>query len=261
MGGGNGAGAVPMSEIYSSITGETTAVIYAKLYPAMTLGNWLSIFSAIGLKCIGDRFPSTTGNGVLMRGFSNEESNKNYNSELNISDLGIGFFITTSFFIFGRIGSKFLPSIHAYAFTIIAVAFIKIIGLLPEKIEHCVVKWYKLISDNFTVVIMAGVGIAMFNIKTLFETLTPSFLIICGAVVIGAIIGAGIGGLLVKFFFVESAITAGLCMSNGGGNGDIMVLSSAERMELMPFAQISSRLGGALILVIQSILASILFAL
>ena len=258
MGGGNGAGAVPMSEIYSSINGLETDVVYARLYPAMQIGNWISIFSAIGLKILGDRLPKSTGNGALMRGFTAEESNTSYSFAMKITDLGIGFFATAAFFILGRVIGSFFPAIHAYAFTILAVAVVKIGGFLPEKIEFCIVKWYRFMCDNFTVVIMAGVGIAMFDLATLFETLSPAFLIVCLAVVLGAILGAGFCGLFVKFFFVESAITAGLCMSNGGGNGDIMVLSSAERMELMSFAQISSRLGGALILVIQSLLASML---
>ena len=258
MGGGNGAGAVPMSEIYSSISGVGTDVAYAKLYPAMQIGNWISIFSAVGLKCLGDRMPKSTGNGVLMQGFSNAESQTQYSFRMTIGDLGTGFFATACFFIFGRIISHFVPAVHAYAFTILAVAAAKIFGLLPERIEFCIVQWYRLLCDNFTVIIMAGVGLSMFNLATLFETLSLPFLAVCITVVFGAILGAGFLGLAVKFFFVESAITAGLCMSNGGGNGDIMVLSSAERMELMSFAQISSRLGGAVILVIQSVLASML---
>ena len=65
-------------------------------------------------------------------------------------------------------------------------------------------------------------------------------------------------GLLVGFYPVEAAITAGLCMANMGGTGDVAVLSAANRMELMPFAQISSRLGGAIILIIGSLMLSTL---
>ena len=65
-------------------------------------------------------------------------------------------------------------------------------------------------------------------------------------------------GQLVGFYPVESAITAGLCMANMGGAGDLAVLGAARRMELMSYAQISSRIGGAIILLIGSIAFSLL---
>ncbi len=256
MGGGNGAGAVPMSEIYSSHTGIGSDVYYARLYPALAMGNWVSIFMAIILNAAGNRFKGITGNGKLIQGMDSEKKDGRYEYKMTLQDLGTGLFLTGAFFIFGNVVSKFIPAIHAYAFTIIGVAVVKIVGILPGKLEFCAIKWYNFMSSNFTVIIMAGVGLAMFDIASFFETLSPAFLLISAVVVVGGVIGAGLGGILVKFFFVESAITAGLCMSNAGGSGDVQILSASNRMELMPFAQISSRLGGALILIIQSVLAT-----
>ena len=74
--------------------------------------------------------------------------------------------------------------------------------------------------------------------------------------VVGAILGAGLVGRWVGFYFIESAITAGLCMTNMGGTGDVAVLSACKRMQLMPFARISTSIGGALIIFLCGLLAS-----
>ena len=77
-------------------------------------------------------------------------------------------------------------------------------------------------------------------------------------IVIGCCIGSGLFGWIVGFYPVESAITAGLCMANMGGAGDLAVLGAAKRMDLMVYAQISSRIGGAMVLLIASILFAFL---
>ena len=48
------------------------------------------------------------------------------------------------------------------------------------------------------------------------------------AVVAGAGLGAGLVGKLMGFYPIEAAITAGLCMANMGGTGDVAVLSAAN---------------------------------
>jgi len=83
------------------------------------------------------------------------------------------------------------------------------------------------------------------------------YVVLVSVTVIGAMAGAALVGRLVGFYPIESAITAGLCMANMGGTGDVAVLSAARRMELMPFAQISSRLGGAFIILLATALIKI----
>lgn len=83
--------------------------------------------------------------------------------------------------------------------------------------------------------------------------------IICFAIVLGAVIGTAVFGWLLGFYPIDSAITAGLCMANRGGGGDLIVLSAADRLELMSYAAVSSRLGGGLVLVLAGIVFSILY--
>ena len=61
---------------------------------------------------------------------------------------------------------------------------------------------------------------------------------------------------MVGFYPVDAAITAGMCMANRGGSGDIACLGAADRMELMAYAQLSSRLGGGIVLIIASFVFS-----
>jgi malate:Na+ symporter len=51
-------------------------------------------------------------------------------------------------------------------------------------------------------------------------------------------------GRLLKMYPIETAIV-NACHSGQGGTGDVAILTAANRMQLMPFAQIATRIGGA----------------
>ncbi|MFG6150192.1 2-hydroxycarboxylate transporter family protein [Halobacillus sp. B23F22_1] len=249
MGGGMGAGAVPMSQIYSELMGNDPSYYISMLVPALALGNVFAIILASMLNILGKKVPSLTGNGQLLKGFEYKEEK----SSFDIQKMGVGLMAAILFFMIGTLVAGFIP-LHAYALMIIIVALAKIADIIPKNILDGANQWYKFVAKNWTLALLFGIGIAYTDLNTVLEALTLQYIVTVLGVVIGAVIGAGLLGKLVGFYPIESAITAGLCMANMGGTGDVAVLSSSRRMELMPFAQISSRLGGAIILLLAGLL-------
>src|SRR5690606_38561402 len=133
------------------------------------------------------------------------------------------------------------------------VAALKVANFMPEIIVEGASQWYEFVARNWTNALLVGIGVAYTDLEAVLNALSIQYVLIVLAVVIGAVIGAGVVGKFMGFYPIEAAVTAGLCMANMGVTGDVAVLSAARRMELMPFAQISSRLGGALILLLASI--------
>lgn len=261
MGGGTSAGAVPMSQMFGSTLGTDAGEMLALMTPAVALGNALAIICAGFLDKLGKAKPALTGNGNIMRGngeLYSEDTNKKADPTTDLSVFACGMAVAGMFLGIGQFIQKFVPSIHAYAWMILLMVIVKILGILPESIEKSCALWYQFFVKNFTNVLLAGLGIGLISLEPIIAAFNVSYLIICALVVIGAIIGAAIVGYFVGFYPIEAAITGGLCMANMGGSGDIATLGACKRMELMPFAAVSSRLGGAMILILSSVLLSIL---
>ncbi|MGJ9384812.1 2-hydroxycarboxylate transporter family protein [Salipaludibacillus sp. CF4.18] len=252
MGGGMGAGAVPMSQVYSEFLGNPPSYYISMLVPALALGNVFAIVFASLLNKLGNKMPSLTGNGQLIKGFEMEKNE----STFDIQKLAVGLLAALVFFVSGNILGGFIP-LHPYALMIILVAMAKIFNLIPKNIVDGASQWYQFVAKTFTLALLFGIGVAYTDLNAVLGALSIQYVLIVGAVVLGAAIGAGIVGKFVGFYPIESAITAGLCMANMGGTGDVAVLSASKRMELMPFAQIASRLGGALILLLAGLLIPI----
>lgn len=258
MGGGMGAGVVPLSGMYAEALQADKAAIISRMIPASTLGNVMAIVGAGLLAKLGEVKPALTGNGRLMRNHNSDMNEKN-NSSVTLEELGIGMITAMFFFLLGVIISKFVPAVHSYAWMIILVAISKAFGIIPVKFEDSARQWSQFVMKNWTSALLVGIGISMIDLGAVAQAISPMYLLLVFVVVGSVSLGAGIGGQLVGFYPVESAITAGLCTTNMGGTGDIAVLSAAKRMELLPFAQIATRICGALILIVASLLIQILF--
>lgn len=98
---------------------------------------------------------------------------------------------------------------------------------------------------------MVSMGVD-FDLAELASACCPANLLIAFVIVLGAILGSAMVGKLVGFYPIDAAVTAGLCMANRGGSGDIAVLGAAHRLDLISYAQLSSRVGGGIVLIIAS---------
>ncbi|MGL4985897.1 MAG: 2-hydroxycarboxylate transporter family protein [Treponemataceae bacterium] len=261
MGGGNGGGAVPLSQIYESVTGLPKNIYYSKAISILTIGNIFAILGSAALNKIGYLFPKLSGNGLLMHGQKNvnlEESEVPFSPQ----DLAIGLFLIAVLYTFASFLAKYIGKIgdviiHRLAYMILLTIILNALGVIPASIRKAVQKTQSFLSKQLLWVLMVGVGIVYTDLPAFISTLNITNLVICLFIVVGGIIGSGFVGTLFKFYFIETALTAGCCMANRGGSGDLECLTAAKRMELMPYAQISSRIGGGIVLVIASIVFGI----
>lgn len=266
MGGGAGAGAVPMAQVYSDATGQDSAGYLSFCMAILALGNIIAILMAVVMDLIGRAFPKMTGHGELLRvkNKSLEVESKTPAPAVTVDDIAAAIFICAGFFMLGQLVSKkILPTVFGvaipnFAYMIIFAALANIFNLIPENLREACRRCQHFCGNKLVWIQMVGMGISAINFSTMFSVASWQNVVIVLMIVIGCCVGSALFGWIVGFFPVESAITAGLCMANMGGAGDLAVLGAAKRMDLMVYAQISSRIGGAMVLLIASILFAFL---
>ncbi|WPC73508.1 citrate/sodium symporter CitS [Vibrio porteresiae] len=259
MGGGNGAGAIPLSEIYAAVTGGSKEEYYSVAIAILTIANIVAIVAAAVLNSIGNKHPSLTGNGELLRKSSFDSSNNDKEIKITPREIAIGLMLATCIYTFSAsLSTNILPGfgdikIHTFAYMVIIVAIVNGLGLCSDEIKEGAKRLSSFFSKHLLWVLMVGVGIAYTDLGEVIDAISFMNVIIAALIVFGAIFGAALGGWAMGFYPIESSITAGLCMANRGGSGDLEVLAAANRMSLLSYAQISSRLGGGIVLVIASV--------
>lgn len=265
MAGGLGLGAVPMSEMYAARTGGDAASFMGDLMSAVVMANIVCILIAGVYNGVGKRkkqlFVGFNGYGQLMRvqGKADEMALPDKKDLSSFISLGKGLLIAAVLFVAGNLVAAYLPVLHPYAWTILFAAAVKIFGLLPKDLEDGSSEWGDMIGAILVPALLVGVSMTYIDVQEVLASLSnPMFIILTICTVLVATLSSGFLGWLVKFHFVEAAITPGLVMADTGGSGDVSVLSAANRMHLMPFAALTNRLGGALVLFVTSLLVPLL---
>lgn len=254
--GGMTAGSVPLSEMYSSVLGINAGEILTRIAPATVLGNCVAIVFGGLANNLGERRPKLTGNGRLVN--DGHEVKPRPPMKPTFALLCTGLFISLAFYELGALCHRFVPIIPTYAWMIIAVVLVKGTGILSEELEDAAREWGQFAIHSWTAAALTGIGATLIDLGAILETLTPFYLLTVVLVVAAITLTATLVGTRMGFYPLESAIAAGMCTTNMGGSGNVAVLSSAKRMELLPFAQIVTRSCGALMLTLGGVLVQLL---
>lgn len=250
--GGMTAGTLPLSEIFSQQLGVNAADVLTRMAPATVLGNVVAVVLGGILNNVGKNHPSITGYGTLVN--DGQEIKKPAPVTPTLNNLFSGMILSFAFYQLGALMHRFIPVVPTYAWMIISVVVVKCLGIMPGEAEDAAKAWGQFAIKSWTYAALAGIGFVLIDLKTILATLTPLYLLAVVTIVCSITLTAALLGKVVGFYPLESAIAAGMCTTNMGGSGNVAVLSSANRMELLPFAQIVTRSCGALMLTIGGIL-------
>ena len=153
----------------------------------------------------------------------------------------------------------FVPALPAYAGMILCIMAAKGFSVLPGEMEEAAALWGQFVIRAFTAAALTGIGIVLLDLNRLAAVLTLPYLLTVVLGVLAITLTAGfVGSRLMGFYPLEASIAAGMCTTNMGGSGNVAVLSAADRMALLPFAQIVTRSIGALMLTLGGILVGLL---
>jgi len=248
MAGGVGEGAIPLSLGYSEILqGTTRGEVFAQVLPPIMLGNLCAIMLSGMLNYLGTKAPHLTGRGYLSPGGNDlDETDKEVVSAAapEPSTVGAAAITAMALYLVGLLCHKLfgLPAPVMMIFVAVAVKLAKAVS--PELMSGSRVI-YKFFSTSVTYPQLFAIGVSMtpwdklcsaFNLPNLI-TVTVT---VCAMMTTGFFMGK-----LMKLYPIDAAIVTA-CHSGQGGTGDVAILTAANRISLMPFAQISTRIGGAI---------------
>ncbi|MFQ9208013.1 MAG: 2-hydroxycarboxylate transporter family protein [Clostridium fessum] len=205
--GGMTAGAVPLSAMYSSVLGTDAGQILTRIAPATVLGNCVAIIFGGLANNIGERKPSLTGNGCLVN--DGHEVKKQPPMKPTFALLCTGLIISMAFYELGALCHHFISIVPTYAWMIVAVVIVKGTGILSERLEDAAREWGQFAIHSWTAAALTGIGATLIDLKTILHTITP-FYLLSVVLIVGAItLTAGLIGIKMGFYPLESSIAAG----------------------------------------------------
>jgi malate:Na+ symporter len=248
MAGGVGEGALPLSMGYAQTLGVNQGPLFAQVLSAVMLGNIAAICCAGFLNYVGTKKPAWTGNGQLTR--NNEPSPADTSSptsvtfEFDVSSVAAAGATAIALYLVGQLSHQWFGWPAPVVMLLLVVAA-QLLQAVSPRVRGGARFMYSFFSTAVTYPLMFAISVAMTpwgEIVTAFHWAN----IVTAAVTVLTLVVTGFAvGRLMGMHPVEAAMV-NATHSGLGGTGDVAILTAGNRMELMPFAQIATRIGGAI---------------
>ena len=231
MAGGVGEGAIPLSIGYAALMHMDQGVALGRVLPMVMLGSLTAIVISGCLNQLGKRFPHLTGEGQLMPNRRNETHRETpAEGKMDVTTLASGALLAVLLYMLGML---FLA------------VLLKLVNGVSPRLQEGSQMVYKFFRTAVTYPILFAVGVAITPWQELVNAFTVTNLLVIISTVTALVATGFLVGKKIGMYPIDVAIVS-CCQSGQGGTGDVAILTSGNRMNLMPFAQIATRIGGAI---------------
>ncbi len=244
IGGGIGEGIIPLSAAYSNVLGGEPDGFIAQLIPAAVIGNIVAIIMAGVLRKLGDAKTALDGGGRLVKPKPGEKVDSD-EAELEADfqpNYAMGFLLITGLYVIACLGEPYLH-LPAPVLVIVFAVIAKVTGIVPRSVENAGRGVYNIVSKHLIYPTMIGLGMLYVPLEDVVGVLSFGYVLTCIAVVLSMAASGFFVGKMLGMYPVDASLVT-ICHSGLGGTGDVAILSASNRMNMMPFAQISTRIGG-----------------
>lgn len=247
MAGGVGDGAVPLSLGYAGVLHQGFGGQFAQVLPPVMIGSFFAVLLAGALNWLGKRKPEWSGDGQLQPGGQMDELLKKGEPppQADVMSIAAGAVTAVTLYLVGELAYVLWKLPAPVVMLALAVAM-KLGWSVTRRLELGADAVFQIFAKVGTYPLLFMVGVAMTPWDKLVAALAPADLITI-AVTVVTLVGVGFWvGRKVNLYPVEAALV-NATHAGQGGTGGVAILTAAERMQLMPFAQIAIRIGGAIV--------------
>ena len=258
MAGGIGEGAIPLSIGYATLLGQAQGDLFAQVLPPVMMGSLTAIIFAGSLNYVGKRYPHLTGEGRLQPPGDDEVMLERTETAIgrvpDMYTIGAALVTAVTLYLVGVLGQRLFDFPAPVTMLFLAVV-LKLTQAVSPDLQQGAYQVYRFFSTVVTYPLLFAIGVAL----TPWDKLMAAFQfgnIITIVSTVATLMATGfVVGRWMGMYPIETAVV-NACHSGQGGTGDVAILTAANRMALMPFAQIATRIGGAITVTLTLIVLS-----